>query len=168
MKRIDLIPLLSLLLVALMLSGCPQQPGPEATRSTGALSSAPAPPSETPAQETQKILCSLCGRSCPLNRAVLADTAEEQFRFCCPFCLARHVKEGTIDPESAKIVFHDFVTQEEVEPAEAWIVEDSDVKLPCSRADVVVAGQQAAQQFVEEHGGTAISWNEYLARETAE
>ena len=89
-------------------------------------------------------------------------------RFCCAFCLAKHIEAGLINPEKDEIVFHDYVTGEEVSPGDALIVEDSDVDLKCRSAVLVLKGRECAEAFVKEHGGSVLSWADYLAREMAE
>jgi len=152
------------LAVAVLVAGCPQQP-PTSQGPAGPIGvSKPAPtPAESPASgETS---CSLCQRSCEPNRLITVETPGEDYTFCCPVCLARYIKQGKIDPGQATVTAHDFLTGESVSLDEIVVVVDSDVVCPAGRSAVVSSSEENAEEFIADHGGTQMSWEEFLPQQ---
>ncbi len=153
------------LAIAVLVAGCPQQQTPTSQGPAGPIGvSKPAPtPAQAPVPEQTD--CSLCKRSCEPNRLITVETPGEDYTFCCPVCLARYIKQGKIDPGQATVAAHDFLTGESVSLDEMVVVVDSDVVCPAGRSAVVSSSEENAEQFIADHGGTHMSWEEFLAQQ---
>ena len=166
MSRLSVIAVaFAYLAVAVLVAGCPQQQTPTSQGSAGPIGvSKPAPtPAEAPA--TEQASCSLCGRSCEPNRLITVETPGEDYTFCCPVCLVRYIEQGKIDPGQATVTAHDFLTGEPVTLDEMVVVVDSDVVCPAGRSAVVSSSEENAGQFIADHGGAQMSWEEFLAQQ---
>ena len=153
------------LAIAVLVAGCPQPQTPTSQGPAGPIGVyRPAPtPAESPASgETN---CSLCRRPCPPNRLITVETPGEDYTFCCPVCLVRYIEQGKIDPGQATVTAHDFLTGEPVTLDEMVVVVDSDVVCPAGRSAVVSSSEENAGQFIADHGGAQMSWEEFLAQQ---
>ncbi len=153
------------LAIAVLVAGCPQQPTPTSQGPAGPIGvSKPAPtPAEAPA--TEQANCSVCGRSCEPNRLITVETPAADYTFCCPVCLTRYVADGKIDLEQATVTAHDFLAGEPVSLDEMVVVVDSDVLCPAGRSAVVSSSEENAEEFIADHGGAQMSWEEFLAQQ---
>ena len=158
--------LVACLVAAASLGGCAKQEAPPPEAEAPTAQPAPTPPAEEGAKapSAEGAGCSVCGRPCEPNRLVQAETATEKFTFCCPFCLARFVREGKIDPAQDKITLHDYLTAEPVSLKEVVIVVESDVVCPGGISAVALGSQASADKFIAQHGGTKTSWEDFLSK----
>ena len=154
------------LVMATILAGCPQQqttPPPSSSAGPGVTPRPSPQPAEAPSASTPK--CSVCGRDCEPNRGIDVETASEQFTFCCPVCLASYVEQAKIDPVTDSITLHDFLTGDPVSLDEVAIVVESDVVCPAGRSAVALGSEENADKFIADHGGTKLSWEDFLAQQ---
>jgi hypothetical protein len=94
---------------------------------------------------------------------ITVETPGEDYTFCCPVCLARYVADGKIDLEQATVSAHDFLTGGSVSLDEMVVVVDSDVVCPAGQSAVVLGSEENAEQFIADHGGAQMPWEEFLA-----
>ena len=166
MRRSVCVSIAVVALVAVVcIAGCPPQrtSPPPALRTPTGPTTAPRPAArQLAAQETN---CTVCGRLCPSNRVIQAETSEGSVRFCCPVCLATHIQQGKIDPITDNITLHDYVTGQPLSLEELIVVVDSDVVCPAGRSAVALGGDGNTDKFIAEYGGAKMAWDDFFAEQ---
>lgn len=115
--------------------------------------------------------CRVCRRHLHAGSQVVALQQERKEAFCCPTCAVTFSRQAGQAVTLVEVT--DFESGSRIAPAEAWVVQGSDVNLclqppvltnsqkqpasmqfdRCSPSVLAFSSQQAAEAFRQEHGG---------------
>ena len=128
-------------------------------------------------QDSPSDNCRVCRRHLHAGSRVVAMQQERREAFCCPTCA---VTFGRQAGQAVTLVeLTDFETGSRIPPAEAYVVQGSDVNLclqhpvltdsqkqpasmqfdRCSPSVLAFSSQQAAEAFRQEHGGRLLPFS---------